>query len=149
MTPLVGHNNDILFSDTNAMYLRFIYAKRVDGMTSREGFFQATGELAKNPLTDPLVVAQVDELRRWFADRLELPERFSRSKSKGYYRRDTKGLSWFKTSATEHISKAFELKKILDENGYAIEVIKEDRIGYVVYEDEHQLVAEPFAETST
>ncbi len=131
------------------MYLRFAYAKSVDGMISREGFFQAAGELAADPLADPLVVARVDELRHWFADHLDLPERFSRSRSKGYYRRETKGLSWFKPSATEHIAKAFELKSILEESGFTIEVIKEDRVGYVVFEDEYQVVAEPFADTSS
>ncbi len=131
------------------MYLRFVYAKPVDGMTSREGFFQAAGELAADPLADPLVVAKVDELRHWFANHLDLPKRFSSSRSKGYYRRKTKGLSWFKPSATEHIAKAFELKSLLDESGFTIEVIKEDRVGYVVFEDEYQVVAEPFADTSS
>ena len=58
-------------------------------------------------------------------------------------------MSWFKPTAREHIAKAFELKSILDDNGYFIEVLKEDRIGFVVYEDEHQIVAEPFSETIT
>ena len=131
------------------MYLRFVNAKPAEGMTSREGFFQVAGELADNPLTDPLVAARIEELRHWFADQLKTPERFSRSRSKGYYRRETKGLSWFKPSATAHIAKAFELKSILDESGFNIEVIKEERIGYVVFEDEYQVVAEPFADTSS
>lgn len=131
------------------MYLRFVCAKLVEGMTAREGFFQAAAELANNPLTDQLVVERVDALRHWFADHLDLPDRFSKSRSKGYYRKETKGLSWFKPSATEHIAKAFELKSILDEYGFAIDVIKEDRIGYVVFEDEYQVVAEPFSDTSS
>ena len=131
-----------------SMYLRFVCSKLVDGMNSREGFFQAAGELADNPLSDSSVVVRIDALREWFADNLELPGRFSRSSSKGYYRKETKGLSWFKPSAAEHISRAFELKSILDEYGYAIEVLKEDCIGYVIYEDDYQVVAEPFAETA-
>lgn len=130
------------------MYLRFVYARPVEGMRSREGFFQAAGALANNPLTDSLVVSRVDELRHWFAEHLDLPERFSKSRSKGFYRKETKGLSWFKPTANEHIAKAFELTSILDEHGLAIEVIKEDRIGYVVFEDENQVVAEPFADTA-
>ena len=58
-------------------------------------------------------------------------------------------MSWFKASAKEHISKAFELKSVLEENGYAIEVLKESRLGYVVYEDDYQVVAEPFSDTTT
>ncbi|MCL6283047.1 hypothetical protein M3P21_05820 [Ruegeria sp. 2012CJ41-6] len=117
-------------------------------MSAREGFFQAASEVVNNPLADALIVARIDMLREWFADHLEVPNRFSRSSSKGYYLRETRGLSWFKPTAIEHISKAFELKSILEESGYAIDVLKENRIGYVVYEDEHQIIAEPFAETS-
>ncbi|MFT6426269.1 MAG: hypothetical protein ACJAYH_001966 [Celeribacter sp.] len=80
-------------------------------------------------------------------DRSKVPERFSKSTSKGAADRDAKGLSWFKPTAKEHIAKAFELKAILEENGYAIEVLKESRIGYVTFEDEFQIVAEPFSDT--
>lgn len=131
------------------MYLRFVYARPVEGLDAREGFFQAAAELVNDPLSDATVVDRVDALRLWFAHNLERPDRFSKTKSKGYWRRETKGLSWFKSSATDHIAKAFDLKNILEENGYPIEVLKEDRIGYVVYEDAHQVVAEPFADTTT
>ncbi|WP_298837782.1 hypothetical protein [uncultured Roseobacter sp.] len=116
-------------------------------MAARKGFFQAAAELANNPLTDVFVTRRVNTIRLWFGDHLELPDRFSRTSSKGYYLKETKGLSWFKPSATEHISKAFELKSILEEYGYGIEVLKENRIGYIIYEDTHQVVAEPFADT--
>ena len=118
-------------------------------MKAREGFLQAAGTLADNELTDRFIMERIDSLRVWFCDNLELPERFSKTTSKGYYRRETKGLSWFKPSAKKHISKAFELKGILEECGYEVEVLKESRIGYVVYEDEYQVVAEPFADTAT
>lgn len=134
------------------MYLRFVYAKPVEGLGAREGFFQATGELIDDPLADPSVVARAKDIRTWFNDNLERPDRFSRSASKGHrdnYEKETKGLSWFKPSAKEHLSKAFELMSILTESGYAIDVLKEKRIGYVIYEDDYQIVAEPFADTVT
>lgn len=118
-------------------------------MSSREGFLQAAGYLADDPLTDLHVVERVDALRVWFAYNLDLPARFNRSSSKGYYRREAKGLSWFKPTATEHIAKSFELKAILDEHGYPIHVLKEVKIGYVVYEDSYQVVAEPYNDTVT
>ena len=129
------------------MYLRFVYPRPVDGLSAREGFFQAAAELANDPMTAPDVIARVDEIRIWFATHLDKPGRFSRTKPKGYGYKETRGLSWFKPSATEHIAKAFELKAILEDFGYPIEVLKEDRIGYIVYEDDHQIVAEPFADT--
>ena len=43
----------------------------------------------------------------------------------------------------------FLLKRIAEEHGFLITVIRADRIGYVVYEDEFQAVAEPFSDTRT
>jgi hypothetical protein len=53
---------------------------------------------------------------------------------------------WFKPTATEHIAKVREMSCILEQNGLYVRVIKEQRPGYVVYEDEYQVVAEPFAD---
>ncbi len=39
------------------------------------------------------------------------------------------------------------LAEILREHGYTVSRITEHRVGYIVYEDEHQVVAEPFADT--
>ena len=47
-------------------------------------------------------------------------------------------------SATENIAKLWALSIILADNGYHIELIKTRRPGYVVYEDDVQVVAEPF-----
>jgi hypothetical protein len=43
----------------------------------------------------------------------------------------------------------YELKRILEDNGHVVSTIQEERIGYVVYEDVTQVVAEPFADTRT
>ena len=37
-----------------------------------------------------------------------------------------------------------ELAAILEENGYIVSQVTSKRPGYVVFEDEHQVVAEPF-----
>ena len=41
------------------------------------------------------------------------------------------------------------LKRIAEACGFHITVIREDRLGYIVYEDEFQVVAEPFKDTQT
>jgi len=38
----------------------------------------------------------------------------------------------------------FALITILEKNGYPVSQITTDRPGYVVFEDDHQVVAEPF-----
>ena len=41
------------------------------------------------------------------------------------------------------------LKHSVEEHGFVIRVIREERVGFIVYEDEFQVVAEPFRETRT
>jgi hypothetical protein len=38
------------------------------------------------------------------------------------------------------------MAEILVRHGIGVEVLKAERVGYVVYEDEFQIVAEPFAD---
>ena len=52
--------------------------------------------------------ATVNELRRWltwFETHLAVPDRFNRTKSKSWYRRDTHGISWLRAGATEHVTR--------------------------------------------
>jgi hypothetical protein len=80
----------------------------------------------------------------WFEDNLAVPQRFNSSKSKGYYRRRAAGISWLKPTATEHIAKMRALVAVLQNNGYQVSQIITERPGYLVFEDDHQVVAEPF-----
>ena len=85
----------------------------------------------------------------WFANHLETPLRFNRTRSKGYYRRNTRGIAWFKDTATEHLARIQEMRQVLERNGHVIEMLSETRVGYIVYEDTFQVVAEPFSDTRT
>jgi hypothetical protein len=42
-----------------------------------------------------------------------------------------------------------EIKRILEANRHMVHILREDRVGYIVYSDEAQVVAEPFADTRT
>ena len=80
---------------------------------------------------------------------MEVPTRFNRTKSKSWYARPTKGISWLKAHSYRHIAKMREMAAVLDENGFVVDQINTDRPGYIVYEDRYQIVAEPFADTPT
>jgi len=116
-------------------------------MRAREGFFQAAYALKKHPQTDKFTHDHISSLIEWIEYNLDAPPRFNRTKSRNHSRLHTAGLSWFKSSATEHLEKAHELATLLVQHGYGIEVLKTLRPGYIIYEDEVQIVAEPFADT--
>ena len=69
-----------------------------------------------------------------------------RSKSKKHDKQ-RKAISWFKESAKEHIQNIREIAVILENHGISVSMITTDRPGYIVYEDEYQITAEPFVET--
>ncbi len=128
-------------------YLRFVCLHPVKGMMARAGFLAAAYKARDSADIDPTTAQALNSQIEWFRANLAVPERFGRTSSKGWYRRDSKGLSWFKPGASDHIARAFELAATLERAGVMIEVIRSDRIGYVIYEDDHQVVAEPFADT--
>jgi len=108
------------------------------------GIFQTAYELHRGseiPIADRRVL---EDLLAWFEANLKVPQRFNRSKSKGYYRRRAAGISWLKPNAIEHLAKIRALAAILQDNGYEVRQIATERPGYVVYEDDYQLIAEPF-----
>ena len=134
-------------SAQNDMYLRFVGPAANPGLGARRGFLQVAGDAARSPETPGVFVNEIDKLRNWFGTYLAKPERFNRTTSKADYRRHTAGISWFKSTAKLHISQAMALKALLDELGYPITVLREKRIRYIVWEDDHQAVAEPFSDT--
>ncbi|MCU7935703.1 MAG: hypothetical protein KZQ99_12615 [Candidatus Thiodiazotropha sp. (ex Dulcina madagascariensis)] len=85
---------------------------------------------------------QVQELTKWFTTNLPIPDRFSKNKNNSH--KNTHGLSWFKPESKEAINKMWQLKSVIENHGFNIRILKTDRPGYVVYEDEYQIVAEPF-----
>ena len=127
------------------MYLRFVVAQ-VDKGSGRElGVFQAAYNLRDAGKLYPYEKPQLDELRQWFDTHLQEPTRFTASKPP-YYRKKSSAISWFKDSAREHVARVREIVAILENHGVRVRMIKADRVGYVVYEDEHQVVAEPFTD---
>jgi hypothetical protein len=130
-------------------FIRFVGVEKVDGTSSRVGFLYVAYQVRKYPFLAQETITKINTILDWFKDHLDRPDRFNASKSKGAWRRNSHGISWFKSHANDHIKKARELSKILNEHGYKIEEIKTARPGYIVYEDDFQIVAEPFSDTLT
>jgi hypothetical protein len=114
---------------------------------SPSGIFEDAYRLAESSVLTAGERGSLRERLNWFDQNLPKPSRFNRSKSKGFYRRATKGVSWFKPTATDHLRHAREIAVLMEAAGHAVREITATQPGYVVYEDEFQIVAEPFAES--
>ena len=127
-------------------YIRFVVAE-VHGVSRKElGVFHAILRLREEGRLQAHEVHLHDSTRQWFNDNLEKPTRFTASKPP-HYRKPNKAISWFKDSASAHIAHMRDLVAVLENHGVPVEMLKTDRVGYVVYEDEFQVVAEPFSDS--
>lgn len=115
-------------------------------MHAREGIFAVAFDLYQHGDVDARTRRMVKRYIDWYSDYLPKPHRFHRSKSKAE-KYQTRGICWFKPDATNHIDNAQRLAAILERNGYPIETVKASRVGYIVYEDKYQVVADPFRDT--
>ena len=125
--------------------MRFVVADIDEDSERALGVFHAVWNLREAGKLYPHDEEQHDSIRWWFDDNLEKPTRFTASKPP-FYRKKSKAISWFKDSATEHLARVRELVAILETYGVPVRMLKARQVGYVVYEDEHQVVAEPFAD---
>jgi hypothetical protein len=126
------------------MFIRFVVDELDPTSGRRQGLFQAAKRLKQCEDLEPGDRDQLQCLGSWFNEHLEKPSRFSMSPRP---HRKAQAISWFKDSATAHIAKMRELGEVLGGYGAAVQVIKTRRVGYVVYEDQFQIVACPFGNT--
>jgi hypothetical protein len=118
-------------------YIRFVIGRNDENSHVEQGIFQAAGQALEWGDITGHDADELKELSGWFNENLEKPTSFGRDKLR-------LGICWFKTDATEHISRIWQMVQILERNGIYVKKIRTDKPGYVIYEDEWQLVAEPF-----
>jgi len=118
-------------------YVRFVIGRKDEDSQVEQGVFQAAAQALEWQSITGSDADELNELRAWFSKNLKRPTSFGRDKFR-------LGICWFKTGSTEHISRIWEMVNILERNGIYVKKIRTDRPGYVIYEDEWQLVAEPF-----
>lgn len=129
-----------------ATYIRFVTESIDKNSGKRRGIFQAMYALIDKNELRPHELAELRCLEKWFKDKLASPDRFARNRKSNAA---PKAISWFKSSATEHLDRMHAICRILNEHDISTEMITSKRPGYIVFEDEHQIAAVPFAETRT
>jgi len=127
-------------------YIRFVTSAIDEDSGKRRGVFQAVADLVDANEFSEHELGELQAIRKWFNKHLDVPDRFARSRRKNAAPR---AISWYKSSATEYIGRMHAMCRILNEHDVITEIITSSRPGYVVFEDEHQIAAVPFAETAT
>jgi hypothetical protein len=123
------------------MFLRFVVHARDDRSDQQRGIFTELYRLEREgQLTEP-ERAWFSEVEAWFNAHLAPPERLQRSARPGAPRT---AVTWLKASAIEHITRMRTLVALLEHKDIVVEELVTDRPGYIVYEDDFQVAAQPF-----
>jgi hypothetical protein len=130
-------------------FIRFITANRHPDSDVPDGLFGLAYTLRDDPAVNEEDRDTLAKTLHWFEKNVATPDRFNRTTSKGFYRRKARGIAWFRDTASECVSRMHAIKEILESHGHPVTVLHEIRVGYIVYEDDVQVIAEPFADTRT
>ena len=126
------------------MYLRFVVTENDEDSGRQMGLFSAGGVLNdKGHLYDYEVQIR-NNILSWFSENLEVPD-VQASESNYYANPNT--ISWFKSTAIDHITKMREYAEILKAHDIQVKQLKTERPGKILYEDEYQVAAIPYKET--
>ena len=126
----------------NVMFIRFVSGEIDEDSHVSVGLFTAVFHLMDDPVLPDDDYYVLRELMDWFNVRLKGPFHY---RLKAAWRAE-RAICWFKPTAHEHLSRAWDMAAILERNDVFIRTIKVKRTGYILYEDEAQILAEPFAD---
>lgn len=124
------------------MFIRFVSGGIDEDSQVSAGLFIAAFDLLYDPLLPYDDYWVLRDLIDWFDKHLKEPFHYRLKAA----RRAQRAICWFKPAAHEYLARAWEAAAILERNDVFIRTIKVQRTGYVLYEDEAQILAEPFAD---
>ena len=117
-------------------YVRFQGLKPCVGTPSKIGIFQLAYELKHSSVTAKYDDRQIRRDLKWLGMHLKAPNVLDKDQ---HFR----AICWFKDTAREPLKRIWSMKRILEEYGYWIDVIKTEQPGNIIYEDGWQVVAKP------
>jgi hypothetical protein len=123
------------------MYIRFTTKFVNEYGETHTGLFSALRFIREHPLTNDEDVKTLTDLRDWFNNNLDAPDKFSNAKNKNP---ESISLSWFKDTAKKHIKKVYDIREVLCHYGIVIEITTTKSPGYIIYSDDYQVSAIPF-----
>ena len=124
------------------MFIRFVSGEIDARSHTQAGLFCAAFKLIYESELPDYELDRLLDLIEWFNVYLRSPFKSRLRKSW----RGPMAICWFKSCAHEHLAKARELAALLENNDVYIRTIKSEKIGYRLYEDDAQVLAQPFAD---
>ena len=128
--------------DKVIMFIRFVSGEIDEDSHVSAGLFRAAYKLiTEGPLADYEYHA-LREPMDWFDVHLKTPYDYQLEPA----RLADQSLCWFRASATEYIRRAWEMVAILEYHDIFIRMVRSQSPGYILYEDDAQVLAFPYAD---
>lgn len=124
------------------MFIRFISGNIDERSKLSAGLFCAAYQLRYDGQLPEYELDRLLDLLGWFNVYLRSPFDFRLRDAW----RSPRAICWFKSSAHEYLARAREIVALLEDNGVYIRVIRSEKVGYRLYEDDAQVLAQPFAD---
>lgn len=126
------------------MFLRFISTEVDEDSQVSMGLFCAAEKLIDEVGLHEYEYEALMECVDWFGRHLRNPFRYRLDRER---RRWTyQSICWFRSTSHEHLRHAWELVQILEERDIIMRMIKTEVPGYIIYEDEAQVLAYPYSD---
>ena len=126
------------------MFIRFVTDEPDPDTGLPSCVFAAAYQLLREDSTPEYLRLEIRSTLDWFVKNLPVPKRFCRSRKPN---RSDNGICWFKADATQCVSHVCYLVYLVSECGIAVREVRTKQPGYAIYEDESQVVTQPFAST--
>lgn len=120
------------------MFIRFCKGEIHEESHVAAGLFCAAYDLQLERTLPAHERDAIYELDRWFTGHMKSP--FDYLQETEHYKT---AVCWFKPTAREHLARAWELVGILERNDVMIWTIKAPKTGFIHYEDDVQVFAQP------
>lgn len=124
--------------------IRFVTDGRHPPYGHRTGIFPSAYKARREKWLSSGSHDELCDLLLWFKDNLPIPDRFAASRRP---HAEHSGISWIRTSAHDHMRRLRRIAELLGSVGIPVHELRTTRPGYILYEDEHQVVALPFGDT--
>ena len=121
------------------MFIRFVSGEIHEDSHVLAGLFCTAAKLIEEVRLPEYEYEALREPMDWFNEHMESPYDYRLEPA----RLADRALCWFRSTATEHLRRAWEMVALLEQRDILIRMIKTEAPGYILYEDEVQVLAFP------
>ena len=124
------------------MFIRFVSGEIDEDSHVSAGLFRSAYKLIREVWLPDYEYEALRGTLDWFNEHLESPYDFRLEPAAMADR----SLCWFRSTAHEHLQRAWEMVAILEARDFFMRMIKTEMPGYIIYSDEAQVLAHPYAD---